>query len=253
LLGKAGVQMKDRLFERSPQQIRRQPAQEVVRRLAEPPRVGVDAGNPRLELRRLVPQAQGVGDGLQVIRYFPGTGVLGDPHLAQERGPFRLPARELVLRGLQGELVALQRITQLGDLLAQHAGADRAASLRPPCRNNRSSKSSLTSSRQSRSTAGCMGTVLLLGTALSLLVNTRAGRSAARRSWQAVVALIRFLFVTVPGKVRRLPPIAWLLDRGLVQVLLHRFLLPLGLGLLPLLPVAGIWLLATPTSPGVAA
>jgi hypothetical protein len=95
--------------------------------------------------------------------------------------------------------------------------------------------------------------ILLLGGTLSAAANTHSGRRAVRLLWRAPVALIRLLFVTAPERFLHWQPVAWLLGLGLVRDFLDRLLLPLGLGMLLLLPVTALWLLAMPEGPGTAA
>lgn len=95
--------------------------------------------------------------------------------------------------------------------------------------------------------------VLGLAALLSLLANSAGGRTAARLSWQALVAATRWLLVTAPLVVLHWPPVARLIQTPLVQILLKRLLAAVAIGLVPLLPVAAVWLFAFPQAIGAAA
>lgn len=95
--------------------------------------------------------------------------------------------------------------------------------------------------------------VILLGAALSAAANTAQGRTAARLLWQGLARSARFLFVTAPQWFLAWQPVVWLLEQSLVRGLTSRFLIPVGLGLIALSPVALFWLLAIPQNPSAAA
>jgi len=95
--------------------------------------------------------------------------------------------------------------------------------------------------------------VLLLGAALSATANTAQGRRAAHRLWQALARSARFLFVVAPRWFLEWQPVVWLLEQSLVRGLTNRFLIPVGLGLIALSPVAAVWLVAIPEGPSAAA
>ena len=95
--------------------------------------------------------------------------------------------------------------------------------------------------------------VLAFAAAISLTANTVRGRLIARVLWHGLCALLRLLFLTGLPRLLRSAPVRWLWERRLVRGLVERVLAPTALGALPLLPVAGLWLLADPHDPGPAA
>jgi hypothetical protein len=95
--------------------------------------------------------------------------------------------------------------------------------------------------------------VLLFGVLANIVLHTGIGRHMAVTLWRGLVATLRFVFYDGVRGMLRWPPLAELLNAGIVRGLGRNLVQPLLIGSLPLIPIIAlaVFVEEVPIEPGL--